>query len=149
MTLCSVSISSVTQSCPTLCGPMDCSTARLPYPSPTPGAYSNSCPSSLVMPSNHLILCCPLSSHLQFFPASGSFPVSRFFASSGQSIGASASVLPMNIQDLFPLGWTGWLSWLSKGLSLSSPTPQFKSISSLALSLLHSPTLTSIHDHRN
>ena len=68
-------------------------------PSPTPGAYSNSCPSSLVMPSNHLILCCPLSSHLQFFPASGSFPMSQFFASSGQSIGGSASVLPMNIQD--------------------------------------------------
>ena len=102
-----------------------------------------------VMSCNHLILCHPLLLFPQFFPASGSFPVSRFFASSGQSIGASASVLPMNIQDLFPLGWTGWLSWLSKGLSQSSPTPQFKSISSLALSLLHSPTLTSIHDHRN
>ena len=125
--------------------------ARPPWPWPTPGAYSNSCPSSLVMPSNHLILCCPLSSHLQFFPASGSFQMNQLFASGGQSNGvsSSASVLPMNIQDLFPLGRTGWLSWLSKGLSQSSPTPQFKSISSLALSLLHSPTLTSIHDHRN
>ena len=73
----------------------------------------------LVMPSNHLILCPPLSSHLQSFPTSGSFPRSQFFASSGQSIGASASasVLPMNIQDWFPLGWTGWISLFSKGLS--------------------------------
>ena len=72
-----------------------------------------------VMPSNHLILCRPLSSHLQSFPAAGSFPVSQFFASGGQSIGvsASASVLPMNIQDRFPLGWTGWISLQSKGFS--------------------------------
>ena len=78
----------------------------------------------LVMPSNHL-LCCPLSSHLQSFPASGSFQMSQFFASGVQSIGvsASASVLPMNIQDWFPLGWTGWISFQSKGLSrLSSNT---------------------------
>ena len=61
----------------------------------------------------------PFSSHLQSFPASGSFPVSRFFTSGGQSIGvsASASFLPMNIQDWFPLGWTGWISLLSKGVS--------------------------------
>ena len=72
-----------------------------------------------VMPSNHLILCCSFSSCLQSFPASGSFPVSQFFASGGQSIGAStsASVLSMNIQDWFPLGWTGWISLQSKGLS--------------------------------
>ena len=72
-----------------------------------------------VMPSNHLILCHPFSLCLQSFPASGSFPVSWLFASSGQSIGASAvaSVLPMNIQDWFPLEWTGWISLLSKGLS--------------------------------
>ena len=57
----------------------------------------------------------PFSSCLQSFPVSGSFPVSSFFASGGQSIGASASVLPMNIQDWFPLGWTGWISLLSKG----------------------------------
>ena len=72
-----------------------------------------------VMPSNHLILCCPLVFHLQSFPASGSFPMSQLFASGGQSIGVSAStsVLPTNIQDRFPLGWTGWISLQSKGLS--------------------------------
>ena len=72
-----------------------------------------------VMPSNHLILCRPFSSCLQSFPESGSFPMSQVFASGGQSIGvsASASVLPMNIQDWFPLGWTGLTSLQSKGLS--------------------------------
>ena len=72
----------------------------------------------LVMPSNHLILCHPLL-QLQSFPVSGSFPMSQFLASGGQSIGvsASASILPMNIQDWFPLGWTGWISLQSKGLS--------------------------------
>ena len=101
----------------------------------------------LVMPSNHLILCHPFS-HLQSFPASGSFPKSQFFTSSGQSIrvSASASTPPMNIQDWFPLGWTGWISLLSKGLS-SSPTPLFKNINSSALSFLYSPTLTFIHDY--
>ena len=73
----------------------------------------------LVMPSNHLIHCRPLLSCLQSFLASGSFPMSQFFASGGQSIrvSASASVLPMNIQDWFPLGWTGWISLQSKELS--------------------------------
>ena len=72
-----------------------------------------------VLPSNHLILCCPFSSCPQSFPASGSFPVSRFFTSSGQRIGASASasVLPLNIQGWFPLGLSGLISLLSKGLS--------------------------------
>ena len=74
-----------------------------------------------VMPSNHLLLCQPFSSCLLSFPASGSFSVSQFFDSSGQSIGASPSasmsVLPMNIQDWCPLGWTSWISLLSKGLS--------------------------------
>ena len=72
-----------------------------------------------VIPSNHFIFCCCFSSCLQSFPASGSFPISRFFASGGQSIGvsASASILPMNTQDWFPLGWAGWISLLSKGLS--------------------------------
>ena len=73
----------------------------------------------LVMPFNHLILCCSLSSCLQSFPASGSFLMSWLFSSGGQSIGpsTSASVLPMNIQGLFPLGLTGWISLQSKGLS--------------------------------
>ena len=78
-----------------------------------------------------------------------SFRMSQFFASSGQSIGAStsASVLPMNIQDWFPLELTGWISLQTKGLSKSSPTPQFKSISPSRLSLLYGPTLTSTHDY--
>ena len=73
----------------------------------------------LMMPSNHLILCSPFSSCPQSFPASGSFPMSQLFASSGQSTGASvlASVLPVDIQDWFPLGWTGLISLQSKGLS--------------------------------
>ena len=72
-----------------------------------------------VMPSNHLILCHPLSSCLHSFPASGSFPLSHLFTSGGQSIGVSAStaVLPMNTQDWFPLGWTDWISLQSEGLS--------------------------------
>ena len=81
-----------------------------------------------VMPSNHLILCHPLLLLPQSFPASGSFPMSQLFASGGQSIGVSAlaSVLPMNIQDWSPLGWTGWISLQSKGLSrvFSSTTVQ-------------------------
>jgi len=89
----------------------------------------------LVMPSNHLIF----SSCLQSFPASGSFPVSQFFASGGQIIGvsASASVLPMNIQDWFPLGWTGWISLQSKGLSrlFSNTTVQKHQFFSTQLSL--------------
>ena len=85
--------------------------ARLPYPSPTPKACSNSCPSRWCHPtiSSSII---PFSSCLQSFPESGSFPMSQFFAEGGPSIGgsASASVLPMNIQDWFPLGLTGLIS---------------------------------------
>ena len=93
--------------------------ARLPCPSQTPRAYWNSCPSSQWCHptiSSSVIL---FSSCLQSFPASGSFPMSQFFASGGQSIGVSASVsvLPMHIQDWFPLGRTGWISLQSKGLS--------------------------------
>ena len=86
---------------------------------------------------------------LQSFPALGSFQMSWLFASGGQSIGASAaaSVLPMNIQDWFPLGLTSWISLQAKGFSERSPTPQFQSINSLVLHLLYGPTLTSIHEH--
>ena len=101
---------------------------RPPCPSPTPGVYSNSCPLSQ---GCHPTISCsvvPFSSRLQSFPASGSFPMSQFFASGGQSIGGSpsASVLLMNIQGWFPLGWTGWISLQSKGLSrvFSSTTVQ-------------------------
>ena len=91
---------------------------RLPYPSPTPGACSNSCPLNLWCYPTISSSVVPFSC-LQSFPASGSFQMSQFFPSGGQSIGvsASASVLPMNIQDWFPLGLTGLISLLSKGLS--------------------------------
>ena len=86
--------------------------ARLPCPSPTPKACSNSCPSSQWCHPTITSRVIPFSSHLQSFPASGSFPMNQFFTSGGQNIGvsASASVLPMTIQDWFPLGWTGWIS---------------------------------------
>ena len=92
---------------------------RPPCPSPTPGVYSKACPSSQWCHPTISSSVIPFSSCLQSFPASGSFPVSQFFASDDQSIevSASASVLPMNIQDWFPLGWTGWISMWSKGLS--------------------------------
>ena len=105
----------VVQSCLTLCDPMDCSTVRLPCPSLSPSLLKLMSIES-VMPFNHLILCHPFSSCPQPFPASGSFPMSQFFTSSGQSIGTSVSVLPMSIQGWFPLGLTGLISLLSKGL---------------------------------
>ena len=93
--------------------------ARLSCPSPTPGACLNSCPLSRWCHPNILSSVVLFSSRLQSFPASGSFPVSQLFTSGGQRIGvsASASVLPMNIQDWSPLGWTGLISLQSKGLS--------------------------------
>ena len=93
--------------------------ASLPCLSPTPGADSNSCPLSRWCHPTSSSSVVPFSSCLQSFPAWGSFQMSQFFASGGQSIGVSslASVLPMNIQDWFPLGWTGWISLQSKGLS--------------------------------
>ena len=88
-------------------------------PCPTPKAYSNSCPSSRWFHTTTSFSVVPFSSRLQSFPASESFPKSQFFTSGGQSIGVSAStsVLPMYIQDWFPLGWTGWISLQSKKLS--------------------------------
>ena len=93
--------------------------ARPPCPSPTSRVYSNSCPLSRWCHPTISSSVNPFSSRLQSLPASGSFPVSQFFASGGQSIGVSAStsVLPMNIQDWFPLGWTDWISLQSNGLS--------------------------------
>ena len=86
--------------------------SRPPCPSPTPRVCSNSCPSSQWCHPTISPSVVPFSSHLQSFPASGSFPTTQFFASGGQRTGvsASASVLPINIQDWFPLGWTGWIS---------------------------------------
>ena len=106
---CVIQFSSFAQSCLTLCDPMDC---RPPCPSPNHRVYSNSPPLSRWCHPTILSSVVPFSSCLQSFPASGSFQMSQLFASGGQSIGVSAStsVLPMNIQDWFPLGWTGWIS---------------------------------------
>ena len=93
--------------------------ARPPCPSTTPGVHLNPCPLSWWCHPIISSSVVPFSFYPQYFPASGSFPLSQVFASSGQSIGvsASASVLPMNTQDWSPLGWTGWSSLQSKGLS--------------------------------
>ena len=95
--------------------------ARPPCPSPTPGVYPNSCPLSWWCHPTISSSIVPFSSCPQSFPASGSFPMSQLFSSGGQSFGisasASASVLPMNIQGWFPLGWTGWISLQSTELS--------------------------------
>ena len=117
-------------------------------PSPTPGVYSDSCPLSRWC---HPTLSSSIVSfsYLQSFPASGSFPMNQFFSSGGQSIGVSpsASVLPMNIQDWFPLGWTGWISLQSKGLSRVFSNTAVQKHQSSGLSFLYSPTLTSIPDY--
>ena len=141
-------LSSVTQYYLTL-RPHGLQHAKLLCPSPTPRAYSNSCPLSRWCSPTISSSVVPFSSCLQSFPASRSFPASSFFVLGGQSItaSASASVLPMNIQDWFPVGLTGWISLQSERDSQeSSTTPQFKSINYSALSFLYSPTLTSIHD---
>ena len=126
---------------------------RPPCPLPTPGIYSNSCPLSwwcyLTISSSVI----PFSSCLQSFPASGSFQMNQFFASGGQSIGASASasVLPMNIQDWFPLGWTSWISLQSKGLSraFSSSTVQKHQFFSAQLSLKSNSHVHTWHGWKN
>ena len=113
------SVSSAAQSCPTLCWSRGQQHARLPCSLPPPGVCSNSCPLSRWCHPTVSSSVVPFSSCLQSFPASGSFQMSQLIASSGQSTGASASasVLPMNIQDWFPLGLTGLTSLQSKGLS--------------------------------
>ena len=119
----------------------------LPCPLPTPEPCSNSCPSSqwchLTISSSviHFSFC------FQSFSASGSFPMSRFFASGGQSIRDSSSVLTMNIQGWFSLGLTGLISLQSMVLWRVFSSTQFESINSLALSLLYGPTLISVHDY--
>ena len=99
-----------------------------------------------VMPSNHIIHCCPLILLISIFPSIRVFTISQFFASGGQSIGASAStsVLAMNIQDWSPLEWTGWISLQSKGLSRVFSNTTVKNINSSVFSFLYSPSLTSI-----
>ena len=113
--------------------------ARPSCTSPTPGVFSNSCPLSRWCCPTISSSVLPFTSLLQSFPASGSFQMSQFLPSGGQSIGvsASASVLPVNIQDWFPLGWTGWISLKSKGLSrvFSNTTVQKHKVFSAQLSL--------------
>ena len=130
------------KSCPTVCDPMDGSMS---------GSSSTISRSLLkfmsvesVMPSNHLILCCPLLLLPSIFPSTRVFSSESALQSGDQSIGAS--VLPMNIQDWFLLGLTGLISY-PRDSEESSPAPQFKSISSLVLSLLYGPTLTFVHDY--
>ena len=120
--------------------------ARLPGPSLSPGVCSNSCALSRWCHPAISASAALFSSGSQSFPKSRSFPVSRLFASGGQSIGASASVLPMNIQGWFPLGLTDLISLLSKGLLRVFSAPQFESIKSWAQSSLWS-NLTSVHDY--
>ena len=121
---------------------------RLPWPSPSPRVFSNSCPLSQRCHPTVSSSVTPFSSCPQSFPASGSFPPSWVFASGGRSVGASASVLPMNIQDWSPLGWTGWISLQSKGLSrvFSSTTVQrhqfFGSQTSFSLLLVYKLSCT-------
>ena len=117
-----IQFSSVAQSCPTLCDPMNSSTPGLPVHHQLPElCYPNSCPSSRWCHPAISSSVVPFSSCPQSLQASGSFPVSQLFSWGGQSIGvsASASVLPMNTQDWSPPGWTGWISLQSKGLSKS------------------------------
>ena len=125
-------LSLVAQSCPTL-RPLGLQNTRLPCPSSAPRACSNSCPSSQWCHPTILSSIVPFSC-FRSFPASGSFPVSQCFTSGGQSIGvsASASVLPVNVQDWFPLRLTVLISLQSKGLSReSSLAPHFKSARNL------------------
>ena len=130
-----------------LCDPMNCSTPGLPVHHHLPELAQTQVHwiSDVIQPSHPVIL---FSSRLQSFPASGSFPMSQLFTSGGQSIGVSAStsVLPMNIQDWFPLGLVG-SPYSPRDSQESSPTPQFKNVNSSALSFLYNPTLTSIHDY--
>ena len=113
--------------------------ARPPCPSPAPGCYPNSCPLSRWCHPSISCSVVPFSSCLQSLPKSGSFQMSQFFTSGGQSIGVSTStlVLPMNTQDWFPLGWTGWISLQSKGISrvFSNTTVQKHQFFSAQLSL--------------
>ena len=140
-----------TKSSVTLCDPMDCNPldCQTSLSSNISRVCSNSCPLHwwcYITMSSSVV---PFSFCLQSYPASGPFPVSQPFTSGGQSIRASASILPMNIQD-FPLGLIGWISLLSKGLSrvFSNTTLQKHQFFGAQLSSQLSSTLTSIHDHR-
>ena len=123
--------------------------SRPPYPSSTPGVHSNSCPSSQWCHPAISSSVVPFSSCPQSLPASESFPLNQLFALGGQSTGVSAlaSFFPKKSQGWSPSEWTGWISLQSKGLSrvLSKTTAQKHQF--FGPQFLHSPTLTSIHDH--
>ena len=143
----SIQFSSVAQSCLTLWDPMNRSTPGLPVHQQLPEFTQTHVHrvSDAIQPSH------PLSSPSppQSLPASGSFPVSKLFTSGGQSTGASvsASVLPMNVQDWFPLGLTGWISLQSKGLLKVSSNTTVQKHRLFGSQLLYSPTVTSLHDY--
>ena len=140
---------SVAKSGLTVCDSMNCSTSGFPYPSLSPWVCSN----SRLLNQWYYLTTSSSATHFSFcfqsFQASGSFPMNQLFVSGGQSIGASASasVLLMSSQGWFPLGLTGLISLLSKGLSRVFPAPQFESINSLMFCLPYSPTHTFIHDY--
>ena len=140
--------SSVTLSCPILCDPMDCSPRGFPVHHQLPELAQTHAHrvGDAIQPSHPL--SSPFFCH-QSFQASGSFPLSQLFSSGGQSIGASASasILPMNIQDWFPLGSTGLISLQSKGLSRVFSNTTVQLINSSILSFLYGPTLASVHDY--
>ena len=143
------SVSSVAQSCPTLCDPMDCSMPGFPVYHQLPGLAQTHVHRVGDAITNHLILYHPLLLLPSVFLRTGSFPMSQLFTSGGQSTGASAStsVLPMNIQDWFPLGLAGLISVQSKGFSRvsSNTTVQKHQLFGTQISLR--PPLTSIHDY--
>ena len=124
--------------------------ARPPCRSPSPGVHSNLCPLSRWCHPAISSSVVPFSSCPQSLPASDSFPMSQLFTWGGQSTGVSALApfLPKKSLGWSPLEWAGWSPCSPRDSQESSPTPQFKSINFSALSFLHSPTLTSIHDHR-
>ena len=134
--------------CETLCDPMDCSTLGFPvlHQLPEPTQTHVHQVSDAIQPPHSLL---SFSSHFQSFLASRSFPMRWFFISGGQSIRVSAlaSVLPMNIQGRFPLGWTGWISLQSKGLPRVFFNTTVQKHQFFRARFLCSPTLTSIHDH--
>ena len=138
---------SVTKLCPTLCDPT-AAAHQAPLSFTITWSLLKLMSTESLMPSNHLILCCPLLLLPSIFPSTGSFPWSWHFASGSQSIGAlpPASDLPRNIQGWFPLGWTSLITLLSKGLSRVLSSTQFE-INSLVLSLLYGPTLIFVCDY--
>ena len=145
-------VSSFQFSCSVVChtqGPQKQQHARPLCPSKTPGVYPNSCPLSRWCHPTISSSDVPFSSCLQSFPTSGSFQMTQLFTSGGQDIGVSAStsVLPMNTQDWFPLGWTGWISLQSKGLSRVFPNTTVQKHLFFGAQLSNTPTLTSIHDY--